>query len=223
MLPCCAVLGLVTTAFADADADALARKVAEAAGDPYALSSLEFTFVVQAGEQEKARRSHSWQPQAGTLTVTVGGSSVQFEALGETDPTAFVDDPSAHASDWARVAPGTEPPRAAEAWRAFLNDSYWLLAPAKVMDEGVRRSLDEEGRLLLSFDGVGVTPGDLYVLTIDAESSRVLEWSFVLESGRASQFSWSAPDAAGPLMISQTRTSPDGDFVVRFEDIHATP
>ena len=91
------------------------------------------------------------------------------------------------------------------------------------MDEGVRRSLDEEGRLLLSFDGVGVTPGDRYVLTIDAESSRVLEWSFVLESGRASQFSWSAPDAAGPLMISQTRTSPDGDFVVRFEDIHATP
>jgi len=223
MSACWTILAISSLAMADADADALARRVADAAGDPYALKSLEFTFVVTAGEDEKARRSHSWQPQAGTLTVKMGGEPVHFSGLGHTDPTRLVAEPASHAADWAAVSPGTDPKRAAQAWSAFINDSYWLLAPSKVMDGGVNRSIDEEGRLVLSFDGVGLTPGDRYMLTVDPESARVTAWSFVLQGGSEGHFSWTEHTRSGPLTVSTHRATEAGDFVIRFEDVRATP
>jgi hypothetical protein len=223
MLSCCTVLALVVPALADADADELARKIATNAGDPYALSSLEFTFVVTAGEDEKVRRSHSWQPQAGRLTVHMGGEAVSFEGLGTTDPTAFVADAKAHEADWAKVCPGTPPERAAQAWSVFINDSYWLLAPSKLMDPGAQRNLNEDGLLEMSFDKVGLTPGDRYLLTVDADTSEVVAWSFVLQNGRQGSFAWTDHQATGPLTVSMHRATEAGDFVVQFEDVRATP
>ena len=223
MNACWIILLQAVPAMADAEGDALARKVAGAAGDPYALTSLDFTVVVTAGEEEKARRSHSWQPQAGTLTVAMGGSSTRFESLNTTDPTSHVGSPGAHADTWSQVSPGTDPERAAKAWSAFINDSYWLLAASKVLDPGVNRSIDEEGRLVLTFDGVGLTPGDRYMLTVAPDSARVTAWAFELQNGREGQYSWTEHQTAGPLTLSTHRANEAGDFVVRFEDIVANP
>lgn len=57
-----------------------------------------------------------------------------------------------------------------QAYEYFLNDSFWLIAPFKVRDEGVIRStVDvEDGRgLLVTYTTGGVTPGDSYLWIID--------------------------------------------------------
>lgn len=58
-----------------------------------------------------------------------------------------------------------------KAWSIFCNDSFWLIAPYKVFDEGVTRKIvknkDGSEALLASYASGGVTPGDSYLWMID--------------------------------------------------------
>lgn len=58
-----------------------------------------------------------------------------------------------------------------KAWSFFCNDSYWLIAPYKVFDEGVSRKIvktpDNKEALLVSYSSGGVTPGDTYLWHLD--------------------------------------------------------
>ncbi len=58
-----------------------------------------------------------------------------------------------------------------KAWEIFCNDSFWFIAPTKVFDEGVKRSVvkDEDGNdaLLVTYTSGGVTPGDSYLWLLD--------------------------------------------------------
>jgi hypothetical protein len=70
----------------------------------------------------------------------------------------------------------------------FINDTYWLLAPLKLFDDGVIRDrdasedTDAEQALTLAFDGVGRTPGDRYWLYVDRTTGRVNAWRFHLQN-----------------------------------------
>ena len=58
------------------------------------------------------------------------------------------------------------------AWANFCNDSFWLIAPLKVMDPGTKRELvqtDEGEGLLVHFTNGGVTPGDSYLWHLAAD------------------------------------------------------
>lgn len=188
-----------------ASADALANRVAAASGNPYREAALAFTFVVTAEGQEKARRKHTWCPQAGLVEV-------QREA--RTDRISAVD--GAPVGD-------TPPEEAKAAWGAFINDGYWLLAPSKVMDPGVVRSLDAEGRLALAFQGVGLTPGDQYLLEVDSASGLVRSWEYTLQSGRTGAWSWEGWQEVGGLHLSTLRVAREGDASIRFEQVTALP
>jgi hypothetical protein len=212
----------VGLAWADAEGDALGRKVAAAAGELSSVSRLQFTFVVEAEGTVKVRRSFDWSPHAGMLDV-VGpdGSTISLSGLHGHDLMEAAKDPAASAGVWQAVAPGVEPERAAKAWAWFVNDSYWLLAPTKVMDPGVVRTVDEEGRLVLGFEGVGLTPGDRYHLRLDPETHAVVGWDFVLEGGREGSFDWSEIQDVGPLHLATRKANPEGSFVIRFEGLAA--
>jgi len=57
-----------------------------------------------------------------------------------------------------------------KAYQNFINDSFWLMAPFKLRDEGVIRSTVavENGRgLLVTYSSGGLTPGDSYLWIID--------------------------------------------------------
>ena len=57
-----------------------------------------------------------------------------------------------------------------KAYQYFINDSFWLIAPFKVRDDGVVRStvkLDEGRGLLVSYSSGGLTPGDSYLWILD--------------------------------------------------------
>jgi len=75
------------------------------------------------------------------------------------------------------------------AYGRYINDSYWLIMPYKLQDPGVNLVLDGEkvvkGKkcdvLKLTFESVGLTPGDTYWVFVDREGSLVRRWEYCLE------------------------------------------
>ncbi|MEP1035036.1 hypothetical protein [Ekhidna sp.] len=57
-----------------------------------------------------------------------------------------------------------------QGYEFFLNDSFWMIAPFKVRDDGVVRSsveVDDGRGLLVTYTTGGVTPGDSYLWILD--------------------------------------------------------
>ena len=58
-----------------------------------------------------------------------------------------------------------------KAWNIFNNDSFWLVAPHKLFDDGVNRNIeiiDKKEALRITYTSGGTTPGDAYVWFLDA-------------------------------------------------------
>ncbi|MEM6894751.1 MAG: hypothetical protein AAF554_13750 [Bacteroidota bacterium] len=59
----------------------------------------------------------------------------------------------------------------AKALKSFNNDSFWLVAPYKVFDQGTKRTLvtleDGQEGLLITYMQGGTTPGDSYLWLLD--------------------------------------------------------
>ena len=76
------------------------------------------------------------------------------------------------------------------AYRAWINDSYWLVMPYKLKDSGVTLKYKGAGRaagaeahiLELTFTDVGVTPQNKYDVYVDAEEWLVRQWSFYADA-----------------------------------------
>lgn len=61
-----------------------------------------------------------------------------------------------------------------KAYAAWINDSFWLNPLVKLFDEGTQRLLVEpkngQRRLMLQYMSGGLTPGDSYLYTLDAQN-----------------------------------------------------
>ena len=58
-----------------------------------------------------------------------------------------------------------------KAWNIFNNDSFWLVAPHKLFDDGVIRTIENienETALRITYTTGGTTPGDSYVWLLDS-------------------------------------------------------
>ena len=71
--------------------------------------------------------------------------------------------------------------------KVWINDSYWLVMPFKLKDDGVTLKYLGEGKteqgepadlLQLSFTGVGVTPDNKYHVWVDKKSRLVTQWAY---------------------------------------------
>ena len=203
-------------------ADSLAVAIADAHGglEAYAaLDVLRFDFVVRRDTAEAVRRRHLWDRAADRARVewSVGLDSV---AVALFAPGAFLPDAPAGevALNGRPVADSVAAAYLVEAHRAHINDTYWLLAPMKTMDPGVRRRIvsDSAGTsLLLSFDGVGLTPGDQYWLQFDPATRAMTGWNFRLQ-GDTTLGSWAwtelqpVPTRRGELRLPAVKVSADG-------------
>ena len=142
------------------EADRLAKKMLDAMNyDAYK----ELDYIAWTFSSRGRVRSYKWNKSQGRCKVlwdsisvdlnikTLKESSVQvngFDYIGEMKDD-FI--------------------RAAEA--KFNNDSFWLVAPYKLFDEGVERRLvkqdNGENALLVTYKSGGTTPGDSYLWLLD--------------------------------------------------------
>lgn len=114
------------------------------------------------------------------------------------------------------------------AWGAWVNDTYWLVMPYKLRDPGVILAYEGEETigdrphdvLKLTFEGVGLTPGDTYRAYFDRETGLMSRWSYHLEGWEAERepTAWDWLDwqeyvhQKGEIMLSPLRRKvDDGD------------
>lgn len=98
--------------------------------------------------------------------------------------------------------------------RWWINDSYWLVMPYKFKDSGVTlkysgKGTTEEGRssdvLELTFEEVGVTPDNKYLVYVDDNSRLVTQWDYYTnyqDSLPRFKSPWSQYQRYGELLLS---------------------
>ena len=165
-----------------AQGDVLAARMIEALGGQQrldALQTISFDWVIHAGGFEVVRHHHDWDRRRGLHHFRSGDIDVVHVLGGEgiaTEGGVVVTDPERHQA------------LLAEAFQWWTNDTYWLMSPHKVMDaKTVRVAVDGDGdgdsdELRVSFDKVGLTPGDAYIYFFD-DAGLPTSFRFALESG----------------------------------------
>ena len=128
------------------EADELAQKMLTAMNkDAFdATEIIEWSF--------RGNHFYTWKKQEGLVEV----------AWDENKVTLNLEDPA--------KSEGASEETIQTALDYFNNDSFWLVAPYKVFDEGTKRSIVEyEGKeaLLVTYSSGGSTPGDSYLWFLD--------------------------------------------------------
>ena len=117
------------------------------------------------------------------------------------------------------------------AYRRWVNDTYWLLMPIKMFDPGVTRSLHSSlvsdqhvsnnvDEVELTFDDVGLTPGDRYVVRVRRLTGEISSWKMDLE-GRDEpiEVEWGGEEYVGLLRLPLERRWRGEDRRILFEDV----
>lgn len=99
----------------------------------------------------------------------------------------------------------------------WINDSYWLVMPFKMKDDGVTLKYlgdgkTQDGRMAdnieMTFKAVGDTPRNKYHVMVDKESRLITEWAFFREAEQDSSnfiMPWRDYQTYGNLKISSDR------------------
>jgi hypothetical protein len=116
-----------------------------------------------------------------------------------------------------------------QGYEAWINDSYWMVMPYKLLDEGVtlsyvgEREMDD-GRISdvlgMSFDGVGVTPQNGYEIFVARDTGLVEQWSFFAAAGdEEPRFTmpWAGWQEFGEIKLSTSRGR-DNDWEIAVMD-----
>ena len=155
-------------------ADSLAFRALEASGGEMAFRSmpyLRFNF----GVPPRSPRRHLWDKMTGDYRLEYDRGDTTFVVLFNTE--------TQEGAAFANGEPVSDAlQRVESAYSAFINDTYWLLMPVKMLDPGVYRevvpdsSTAEHAVVRLWFDEVGLTPGDTYYVWVDRETGMVDRW-----------------------------------------------
>ncbi len=194
---------------------------------------LSFRWIVERDGQMVVDRAHSWDRYDGSYRLEIDRGddrvlAIFNEKTYRTDP-GLGKVPAGDA--WVNGQPlagATRDSALASAFRAFINDTYWLLMPFKWGDDGVhlayegRRTLDDGNEyavIHLTFDqGLGVTE-DQYWAYLDPETGAMVAWNYHLQ-GRDEPGQivwWKEWTPVGGLNFSMDRRS-DGSGI-RFADV----
>lgn len=200
---------------AEPSADALADRVLDGMGGADAWEATRYLVFEFAG-----RRSHWWDRYTGRH---------RLEGMTEDgEPYVVlhdVHDRGEAGQVWidGRPVTGERATKMLEnAYAAWVNDTFWLISPYKLRDPGVHLLADGRetvngvtyDKLRLSFDRVGLTPGDRYWMFIDPETGLVDRWEYVLESQEPPPTVWEWRDweryGAGIMLSSLRVRQSDG-------------
>ena len=157
------------------------------------------------------------QQRADQLARSVGQASgganwprihtVAFNARANTDTVSSTDKPAVTVST---TAPDKDNPAELDAFKAWTNDTYWLIAPMKFFDPGVTREHLGEREVAgktyqvlgLSFQNVGMTPGDRYNVYVDPLTSLIAFWDYMPNAETSMRASWERYQHPAGLKLS---------------------
>jgi hypothetical protein len=193
-------------------ADTLALRAFDYVGGPATWAQvpyLGFDFAIERnGDRQRVAR-HLWDRQTGAyrLETPVSEDSL-FVTLFDVDTqegTVYL--------NGSPVDSTMQTEQLDAAYRRFINDTYWLLAPTKLFDPGVQRTYVPDSStadaevVRLSFGDVGLTPEDQYWLFIDPETGQLQRWTFLLQGQdtprRATWTDYASRETpAGPIRLA---------------------
>lgn len=181
----------------DAKAETIAQEMMKEMGGQDVWNKahfVRFDFKVTNGPQVLVERSHLWDKQTGRYRLETktkdGKSRVVLFNLATKNGTVYDDGKplDASASNKDRE----------DAYGAWVNDMYWLAMPWKWMDGGVHLKMlppqkcgtEQCDVVELSFDHVGLTPGDRYKAFVSQKSHMMVHWEYKLQGGNEGAWDW---------------------------------
>lgn len=172
------------------------------------------------------RRFHVWDKHTGRIRVE------------DNNRTVLMNIHSKAGRAWEDGQEITDPdslaPRLESAYRAWINDSYWLVMPYKLKDSGVTlkymgEKTMENGQdadvLQLTFEEVGVTPENKYEVFVSKESGMVEQWSFfrnAQDPEPAFNSPWLEWKKYGEIMLSASRGNRGHSDLAVFNELPAS-
>jgi hypothetical protein len=154
-------------------------------------------------------RTHLWDKWTGDLRYEPAGAIVLMNIHTKQGHAWRGGEQVTEQEELARLLDG--------AYKAWVNDSYWLLMPYKLKDTGVTLKYKGEGPmengrpahvLQLTFENVGVTPQNKYDVYVDKERLRVEQWSYYpTAADEAPRFTtpWADWQRHGTIVLSGDR------------------
>jgi len=140
------------------------------------------------------RRNHWWDKWTGDVRIESAAYNDSLDQW-EADKLVLMNINTKKGRVWLDGVEATADSTIAEnlewGYSVWVNDSYWMFMPHKLKDSGVAlKYLGEKtmtngklGDVLeLTFEAVGLTPGNKYHVFVDKQTRLVAEWSFFREA-----------------------------------------
>lgn len=187
---------------------------------------LRFDWIVEREGKRLVMRSHYWDRFSGRYRVDGVDEGKRYSIYLNVNTRlgqAWL--------DGKKVADAVQNKKMVDdGYEAYINDSYWLLAPFKIFDPGVTLTSTGEEKgpngeacdvLKLTFANVGLTPQDIYWLYVDKKSHLVVEWKYVLggENKPPTAFAWSDWNKVGSIELAAMRKGLTKPSAIRFENL----
>ena len=207
---------------AEKEAHVVVQSMIDAMGGGAAFENtgaLRFSFTYTSKDTLRTERTHWWNKKTGDYRIEgktrKGEPYLLLFNIGTKDGRAFLN---------GQELEGDQKKQQMErAYALFINDTYWFLMPAKLFDPGVHLAMDGEAsiggkpvdRVKVTFDNVGLTPGDTYWAYIDRASHLMVRWGMILEDERdkpgvtETLSDWTGWTSFGPLVLSPERVKVD--------------
>lgn len=217
----CSAAGAQTSI--DADARAIAASVLERMGGREAWDATRYL-----GWKFMGGRQHYWDKWTGDIRIEIPEG--QDREGNRTAPVLVLMNLNTRQGRvWADGSELEGEPLVAgleRGWRTWVNDSYWMFMPYKLLDDGVNlryvgEDLMADDRLAdvleMTFENVGVTPQNRYLVYVAKDSGLVEQWSYFANRGDVEPgFTrpWAGWQRFGRIMLA-TSKGMDADW-----DIH---
>jgi len=193
---------------------------------------LGFRWIVERDGQVLGDFRHDWDRKNNRYRVEgVSRDGQHFVALFDTetrDGEVYVDGAPVQVDS-------TRKKWLERAYARYINETYWLLMPYKLNDPGVILAYEGErevnGRtydvLKVTFDNVGLTPGDTYWAFVDREDRLMHKWEYKLESHKPEQPAtvtwWEDWRAFDGIKLALNRRFENRPVRISFKEVRVAP
>ncbi len=113
-----------------------------------------------------------------------------------------------------------------DAYASYINDTWWLCMPWKWQATGVnlkylgpkKRGAETFDVIELTFNHVGLTPGDMYHAYVSRKSHLMTYWEYTLQSHEKGAWTWQYGDYQG-VKLAKNHISSDGTATINMGNV----